>query len=148
MGDAVNRGNRKIFVTVTLIVLSVVAALIVEVIGGSSGGASTPNSSGTKTNSPALARPPNGTTGTVASASYRTVGTDVNLRSGPNTGSSVITTMSDLGSPVTLTCYVAGTSIAGDLWWYRASFISARGYVSGFWVNTGPDPAKTRLPAC
>jgi hypothetical protein len=22
------------------------------------------------------------------------------------------------------------------------------GYLSGYWVNTGPDPAKTRLPAC
>ena len=56
--------------------------------------------------------------------------------------------MVDLGSPVTLTCYVRGTSIAGDPWWYRASFVSARGTSSGYWVNTGPDPAKTRLPAC
>jgi Bacterial SH3 domain len=148
MGDAVNRGKHKVFVTVTLIVLSIVVALIVEVIGGSSGGASTPNGSSSKSESPNLVQPPGATTGAVASANYRTVGANVNLRSGPNTGSSVITTMSALGSPVTLTCYVAGTSIAGDPWWYRASFINARGYVSGFWVNTGPDPAKTRLPPC
>jgi Bacterial SH3 domain len=148
MGDAVNRGKHKVFVTVTLIVLSVVAALIVEVIGGASGGASTPDSSRSTSGSHALVQPPGATTGVVASANYRTVGANVNLRSGPNTSSSVITTMSALGSPVTLTCYVAGTSIAGDPWWYRASFINARGYVSGFWVNTGPDPAKTRLPAC
>ncbi len=56
--------------------------------------------------------------------------------------------MSQVGSPVQLSCYVRGTSVAGDPWWYRATFINAHGYVAGFWVDTGPDPAKTHLPAC
>jgi hypothetical protein len=85
---------------------------------------------------------------TAGGASYRTVGRDVNLRSAASTGSAVVTVMKDLGSPVTLTCYQRGTSVGGDPWWYRATFVSARGYVAGYWVNTGPDPAKTKLPAC
>jgi hypothetical protein len=72
----------------------------------------------------------------------------VNLRGSPSTTAPVITQLVDLGSPVTLSCYLRGTSVAGDPWWYRATFVSAHGYVSGFWVNTGPDPAKTHLPAC
>jgi hypothetical protein len=137
-----NRGKRKTFVTVTLIVLALVAAVLIDVIDGAAGGASTliaPGASGGSSN---------GAGGSVGAGNYRTVGTDVNLRAGAATTTAIVTTMVDLGSPVTLSCYVRGSSVGGDPWWYRASFISAHGYVAGYWVNTGPDPAKTHLPAC
>jgi hypothetical protein len=148
-----NRGKRKTFVTVTLIVLALVAAILIEVVDGAAGGASTPKSQSTSS-ARSDGSPPgatNGTNGSGASAgagTYRTVGSSVNLRAGAGTSTAIVTTMLDLGSPVTLSCYVRGSSVAGDPWWYRATFINAHGYVAGFWVNTGPDPAKTHLPAC
>ena len=42
MGAAMNRGKRKTFVTVALIVLALVAAVLIDVIDGATGGASTP----------------------------------------------------------------------------------------------------------
>jgi hypothetical protein len=144
-----NRGKRKLFVTVALIVLSIVAAVLVELIGGAAGGASTPSTSSTHASTARLAAPPpSGSSASTGSGNYQTVGTHVNLRGSPSTIAPVITQLVDLGSPVTLSCYLRGTSVAGDPWWYRATFVSAHGYVSGFWVNTGPDPAKTHLPAC
>jgi hypothetical protein len=148
-----NRGKRKTFVTVTLIVLALVAAVLIDVIDGAAGGASTPSSQSTKSGQSNLIAPggSNGAAGSDGSAglgNYRTVGTDVNLRAGAATTTAIVTTMVDLGSPVTLSCYVRGSSVGGDPWWYRAGFISAHGYVAGYWVNTGPDPAKTHLPAC
>ncbi len=116
-------------------------------ISGSAGGASTSNGGSKTTISPHLAAPQSGSTSTTGVV-YHTVGTNVNLRTGASPSSSVLTVMTAQGSPVTLTCYLRGTSIAGDPWWYQGIFVSARGYVSGFWVNTGPDPAKTHLPAC
>jgi Bacterial SH3 domain len=154
----VNRGKRKTFITVALIVASVIAALLVELITGTSGGATTPSGSGSTSAAPhaVTTAGPRGTSSVPANANsaglgpgnYRTVGTSVNLRAGAATNSAVITVMRDLGSPVTLSCYLRGSSIGGDPWWYRATYGSARGYVAGFWVNTGPDPAKTHLPAC
>lgn len=149
-----NRGKRKTFVTVTLIVLALVAAVLIDVIDGAAGGASTPSSHSTNSGPSNLTAPgasggsSNGAGGSVGAGNYRTVGTDVNLRAGATTTTAIVTTMVDLGSPVTLSCYVRGSSVGGDPWWYRASFISAHGYVAGYWVNTGPDPAKTHLPAC
>ncbi len=157
----VNRGKNKRFVTLMLIGLAIAAAVIVDVISGSTGGgAATPNQSSHSTASGARAANP-ATTGsagsgasggtratTTGTGNYKTIGTAVNLRSGAGTDSSVITVMSQLGSPVQLSCYLRGTSVADDPWWYRATFINAHGYVAGFWVDTGPDPAKTHLPAC
>ncbi len=152
MGAVVNRGKNKRFVTLMLIGLAIVAALIVEVIGGTTGGASTPSPSGT----PHLANPADTGADTGAASgpapgvtgNYKTVGTFVNLRAGAGTDTAVITVISQVGSPVQLSCYLRGTTVAGDPWWYRATFVNAHGYVAGFWVNTGPDPAKTHLPAC
>ena len=154
----VNRGKNKRFVTLMLIGLAVVAALLVEVVSGSTGGgAATPNQPGTsgasgvhpaKTASTGSAATGSTRANTTGGGNYKTVGTAVNLRSGPGTDTAVITVLSQVGSPIQLSCYVRGTPVAGDPWWYRATFINAHGYVAGFWVNTGPDPAKTHLPAC
>jgi hypothetical protein len=151
-----NRGKRKGFVTVTLIVLALVAAVLIDVIDGAAGSASTPSSPSTKSIGSDRATPGltngSGTSGSsggsIGAGNYRTVGSSVNLRSGASTTTAIVTTMLDLGSPVTLSCYVRGSSVGGDPWWYRGSFISAHGYIAGYWVNTGPDPAKTHLPAC
>ena len=136
-----------------LIGLAIVAALIVDVIGGTTGGASTPapaTSTAPRLANPAATGGVARSTGTTSGApgNYKTVGTFVNLRSGAGTTTAVITVMSQVGSPVQLSCYLRGTSVAGDPWWYRATFINAHGYVAGYWVDTGPDPAKTHLPAC
>ena len=49
---------------------------------------------------------------TTGTGNYKTIGTAVNLRSGAGTDSTVITVMSQLGSPVQLSCYLRGTSVA------------------------------------
>jgi hypothetical protein len=148
-----NRGKRKGIVTVTLIVLALVAAVLIDVIDGAAGSASTPSSPSTKSigsnrATPGVTNGSGGSAGSIGAGNYRTVGSSVNLRSGASTTTTIVTTMLDLGSPVTLSCYVRGSSVGGDPWWYRGSFISAHGYIAGYWVNTGPDPAKTHLPAC
>ncbi len=150
MGAVVNRGKNKRFVTLMLIGLAIVGALIVEVISGSTGGASTPSPSSSAAPhlvNPAATGAATGPTGGV-NGNYKTVGTFVNLRAGAGTDTAVITVMTQVGSPVQLSCYLRGTTVAGDPWWYRTTFVNAHGYVAGYWVNTGPDPAKTHLPAC
>jgi hypothetical protein len=146
MGVVVNRGERKLLVTGILVAVAIVTALLIDVVIGSSGGASTPSS--TKTN---LAKPgvggPNATT-SVGATNYSTVGTFVNLRSSASTNASIVANMSAFGTPLTLYCYLHGAAVGSDPWWYQASHAGVRGYVSGVWVNTGPDPAKTHLPAC
>ncbi len=76
------------------------------------------------------------------------MGTDVRLRAGAATSTAILTVMLDYGTPLTLSCYTTGQSILGDPYWYRATLGQTHGYVSGYWVNTGPDPAATLLPAC
>jgi hypothetical protein len=144
-----NRGKRKLLVTGILVALSVIAALIISVIIGSSGGASTPSTTKpTISTSPQQSPLREGDAGQRGARKYQTVGSFVNVRAGASTDTAVIANMGARGTAVLLYCYVRGTSIAGDPWWYLADFGASHGYVSGFWVNTGPDPAKTHLPAC
>jgi hypothetical protein len=144
-----NRGDRKLIVTVTLIVLAIVTALLIDVVTGTSGGASEPShSTKTKTASPGIASPATPAPVTGAGVTFRTVGANVNLRASASTNAAIVATLGALGSPVTLSCYTRGATIGNDPWWYRATTGGARGYVSGFWVNTGPDPVQSRLPAC
>jgi hypothetical protein len=87
--------------------------------------------------------------GTVAgSLHYETVGSEVRLREAATTGSAIVTTMRPYGAGVVLSCYEYGQSVFGDSTWYRASYGLLNGYVAGYWVDTGPDPASDSLPIC
>lgn len=46
------------------------------------------------------------------------------------------------GSLVQITCWTTGTSESGDSVWYKVPFDGHGGYVSGFYVATGHDPAS------
>jgi hypothetical protein len=161
-----NRGQHKTFITVALLIVSIVTAILIELIDGAAGGASTNSlgansppatgssasgskgaGSGSGSTSHAQTAPAN-THAIVAAGVYHTLGTDIRLRAQPTTQSAVLAIMSNLGTRLTLTCYVAGESIGGDPYWYRATYAGQHGYVAGFWVATGPDPLFTRLRAC
>jgi hypothetical protein len=79
---------------------------------------------------------------------YETVIVGVHLRTGPSTSSPIVATMPAFGSWVNLSCYQVGQSIFGDPYWYRATYNSQPGYVSGFYVDTGDDLARAGLHAC
>jgi len=58
----------------------------------------------------------------------------VNVRSGPGTGYSVVTTAAG-GSVQTFDCYALGTSVGGDSVWGHLA--DGRGYISDYYVNVG-----------
>ena len=78
---------------------------------------------------------------------YKTVGTNVNVRSTPFSGASIVTTIPKSGTNVTVTCYTDGSSVNGDKWWYMATVNGKHGYIAGYWLNTGHDP-NTAVPFC
>jgi hypothetical protein len=84
----------------------------------------------------------------VGSGRYATVGTNVRLRQSATTNSDIVTTMQPHGAGLFLSCYEFGQSIFGDTTWYRARYAAMNGYVAGYWVDTGPDPASDSLPSC
>jgi hypothetical protein len=154
-----NRGKHKTLVTVILLIASLITAIVIELLDGAAGGASpsialAPHASsatGTSTRTSTGVRVEQAAPGNQAAAGsgvYHTLGTDVRLRAAATTGSAVVAIIGSLGTRVTLTCYVQGQSVSGDPYWYQAIYGGAHGYVSGFWMATGPDPSFTRLRAC
>jgi len=134
--------KRPLLVLAILLALSIVTATIIEFISGTaSAGAPAPDTAKAPTSTSARNI-------VVGQRIYLTVGTRVNLRSSPNTNSAIVANMVQSGTEVSLSCYVGGQSVFGDVYWYKASFGTSHGYVSGYWVNTGPDPAATALPRC
>jgi hypothetical protein len=141
--------KRPLLVLVILLALSIVTATIIEFISGSASSAGTPTTKstrpGTSTSTPQI-RVPGG------SLSYRTTGTHVRIRQAPTATSAIVTTLGSTGTSVSLTCYLTGQSVFGDAYWYRATYSGAssddHGYIAGYWLNTGPDPAENALPHC
>ena len=80
-------------------------------------------------------------TGTV----YNTGGDAINVRSGPNTTSSIVGTVSE-GMSLGISCQVNGTSVLGTTIW---DFVpSSNGYVTDAYVLTGYDGFVPGMPIC
>lgn len=77
---------------------------------------------------------------------YHTLAKGLRVRRAPSTSAKVLVRLGPKGTKVTVNCWVRGTSVFGDHIWY---FIVAphTGFVAGFYLNTGRDPAKA-VPAC
>ncbi len=139
------RGERPLLVLLILLLASFVAALLIEVIAGPAW--ASPNASSPKPTGPPHS-PAATASATPTTATFQTVGTNVNIRAGASTDTAVVTTVRAKASTLRLACYETGQSINGDSSWYRATYGQYRGYIAGYWVDTGPDPAARLLPHC
>jgi Bacterial SH3 domain len=79
-------------------------------------------------------------TATAAAHVYRTQATGLRVRARATTKSRVLGVLGKAGSKVTVNCYVLGQPIVGDAVWYHITKPKT-GYVAGFYLNTGRDPA-------
>ena len=77
---------------------------------------------------------------------YETVVRGLRVRSGPSTSAQVVGAIGAAGSRVSVDCYASGDSVFGDHAWYHI-VAPATGYVAGFYLNTGTDPAPG-VPRC
>lgn len=131
-----------------IIVLCAAAVGLALAISVRNTAAPSPSRQTAATASPTNTRPAAGSGAASRSQLYQTVGADVRIRAAATTESTVIFDLQSQGSSVTLYCYQAGQAILGDQFWYQASAGAVHGYIAGYWINTGPDPAATELPAC
>ena len=88
----------------------------------------------------ALVRP------TSAGHHYHTVVTGLRVRRAPHTRAAVVHVLGAAGSPVSVNCFAVGSPVGGDRIWYHIVAPHA-GFVAGFYLNTGRDPAAG-VPAC
>jgi len=80
------------------------------------------------------------------SAVFNSLEVNLRIRAAPSTSATISGYLVNIGSKVTLDCYVTGTVILGDAVWYHA-LSPAVGYVTGRFLNTGADPALG-VPRC
>jgi Bacterial SH3 domain len=71
---------------------------------------------------------------------YRTKVTGLAVRKAATAKSRRLGVLGTAGSRVTVRCFALGQAIAGDTVWYRITKPKT-GYVAGFYLNTGRDPA-------
>jgi hypothetical protein len=88
----------------------------------------------------ALARP------AAAVHHYRTVVTGLRVRKAPHTRAPVVHVLGAAGTRVSVSCFAVGSPVGGDRIWYHI-VAPAVGFVAGFYLNTGRDPAAG-VPAC
>jgi hypothetical protein len=162
-----DEGKRRLVVLGVLLALSVVTALVIELVPGSAsassdglsgiGGSGSTKSSGKSTKSPSGTGGSNygsngssGSNGSGAAGTltYRTIGTDVHMRADATTNSAVVVTMHPFASVITASCYRTGQNILGQTLWFQASYGSSHGWVSGYWLDTGHDPSTGILRRC
>jgi hypothetical protein len=77
---------------------------------------------------------------------YETIVRGLRVRSAPSTSAQIVGGLGAAGSRVSVDCYAVGTSVFGDHAWYHI-VAPATGYVAGFYLNTGRDPAPG-VPRC
>jgi hypothetical protein len=77
---------------------------------------------------------------------YRTVVNHLRVRKAPHTAAPVVHVLGAAGTRVSVTCFAVGSSVSGDRIWYHI-VAPATGFVAGFFLNTGRDPAAG-VPAC
>jgi len=77
---------------------------------------------------------------------YSTLITGLHVRRTPSTTAPILAILGAAGTKVTVNCWARGTSVFGDNIWYHITAPHA-GYVAGFYLNTGRDPAAG-IPSC
>jgi Domain of unknown function (DUF1906)/Bacterial SH3 domain len=77
---------------------------------------------------------------------YQTLVTGLRVRSAPRTSVATVAVLGPAGTRVAVDCYALGTSVSGDSAWYHI-VAPYTGYVAGFYLNTGRDPAAG-VPRC
>ena len=77
---------------------------------------------------------------------YQTVVTGLRVRSAPGTSAATVAVLGAAGTRVAVDCWTLGTSVFGDSAWYHL-VAPYTGYVAGFYLNTGRDPAAG-VPRC
>ena len=71
---------------------------------------------------------------------YGTLAHGLHVRKGPTTAAPAVVVLGPAGTKVTVNCFALGTSVFGDSVWYHI-VKPATGFVSGFYLDTGRDPA-------
>jgi hypothetical protein len=77
---------------------------------------------------------------------YETIVAGLRVHNGPSTSAQVVGGLGAAGTRVTVDCYASGGSVFGDHAWYH-TVAPLTGYVAGFYLNTGTDPAPG-VPRC
>ena len=77
---------------------------------------------------------------------YQTVVAALRVHTAPRTSAAVVAVLGAVGTRVAVNCYTLGTSVSGDSVWYHL-VAPYTGYVAGFYLNTGRDPAAG-VPRC
>jgi hypothetical protein len=81
-----------------------------------------------------------------ASHVYSTLITGLHVRKTPSTAAPILAILGPAGTKVSVNCWARGTSVFGDSVWYLITAPHA-GFVAGFYLNTGRDPAAG-IPSC
>ena len=71
---------------------------------------------------------------------YHTLAHGLHVRTAPTTAAPVVAVLGPKGSHVTVNCFAVGSSVFGDSVWYHI-VKPASGFVAGFYLDTGRDPA-------
>ena len=77
---------------------------------------------------------------------YSTLITGLHVRKAPTTAAPILAIIGAAGTKVSVDCWARGSSVFGDRIWYLITKPYA-GFVAGFYLNTGRDPAAG-MPAC
>jgi hypothetical protein len=72
--------------------------------------------------------------------------TGLRVRKAPQTTAPVVHVLGAAGTEVTVNCFTLGSSVNSDRVWYHI-VAPSRGFVAGFYLNTGRDPAAG-VPPC
>jgi hypothetical protein len=100
--------------------------------------------------SPSLAASQSAKAAATAQASsdhvYSTLVHGLHVRKKPTTAATVVAVLGPAGAEVVVNCYAFGSSVFGDNVWYHI-VKPLSGFVTGFYLNTGRDPAAG-VPAC
>jgi hypothetical protein len=81
-----------------------------------------------------------------ASHVYSTLITGLHVRKTPSTAAPVLAILGPAGTKVSVDCWARGSSVFGDRIWYLIT-TPHTGFVAGFYLNTGRDPAAG-IPSC
>src|SRR5262249_14312275 len=71
---------------------------------------------------------------------YSTLAHGLHVRTRPTTAATTRAVLGPAGSEVTVNCFAFGSSVFGDSVWYHI-VKPLSGFVAGFYLNTGRDPA-------
>jgi hypothetical protein len=101
--------------------------------------------------SPSLAASQSAKAAVTAQASsdhvYSTLVHGLHVRKKPATAATTVAVLGPAGSEVVVNCYAFGTSVFGDSVWYHI-VKPLSGFVTGFYLDTGHDPAPGIRHCC